>query len=148
MIAFDSACPSDEAAIRELLRASDLPTDDLPPGFFDRFAVARFEGRVVGVAGFEMEEAIAMARSLAVSPAFRKEGIASSLLTAIEERAASRGGSVIYGLTLTAEVFLTTRGYERIERSDAPDEIARTFEFTELCPESAVLMRKVLNQMD
>lgn len=145
MIAFEGACPSDEKAIRDLLGAAGLPTEDLTAVSFPRFVVARSEGVVAGVVGVEIYGPVAMARSLAVSPAYRKQGIASALLSAAEELAASRGASVIYGLTVTIEAFLAKRGYGRIERADAPDEIRQTAEFARLCPESAALMRKILD---
>jgi amino-acid N-acetyltransferase len=145
MIAIARARPSDEEAIRDLLRASGLPTEDLAAGSFDRFLAARSEGTVVGAVGFETYGAIAMVRSLAVSPECRKQGVASKLLSAAEQHAASDGADTLFGLTMTAEGFLAKRGYERIERVDAPDEIRRTAEFTGLCPESAVLMRKILD---
>jgi len=145
VIVIERVRPSDEPAIRSLLVEVELPTEDLTSGSFDRFIVARSEGAVVGVIGFEIYGTTAMARSLAVSPSFRKQGIASALLIEVERLAASNGARTMHGLTMTIEAFLSVRGYERVERGDAPDEIQRTSEFTVLCPESAVLMRKRLN---
>ena len=145
MIAIGAAKPSDEAAIRELLRTADLPTEDLGSDSFDRFIVARSDRIVVGAAGFEVCETLALARSLAVLPFYRNQGIASTLLDEVERMAASEGASTMYGLTMTIEAFLDKRGYERLVRAEATDEIRRTTEFTRLFPESAVLMRKPLN---
>ena len=107
MIAIELACRSDESAIRSLLVEVELPTEDLTSGSFDRFIVARSAGAVVGVIGFEIYGTTAMARSLAVSPSFRKQGIASALLIEVERLAASDGACTMYGLTMTVEAFLS-----------------------------------------
>ena len=70
----------------------ELPTEDLTSSSFERFVVARSEGAVVGVIGFEIHGALAVARSLAVSSSFRKQGIASALLIEAERLAVKKWG--------------------------------------------------------
>jgi amino-acid N-acetyltransferase len=52
------------------------------------------------------------------------------------------GVEVVYLLTTTAESFFAHRGYRRIERSQAPESIRSTREFSEICPASSAFMSK------
>ncbi len=137
--------PADEAdrgAIERLLSESDLPTEDLGGPWHESFLVARGGTAIIGTAGLEIHGEIGMLRSLATSARHRGRGIGSALLARTEDRASDLGLKTIYGLTVTAEEFLTTRGYEPIARSEAPAAIRGTAEFQTLCPESAVCLRK------
>ncbi|WP_228434553.1 hypothetical protein [Natrarchaeobaculum aegyptiacum] len=48
----------------------------------------------------------------------------------------------LYLLTTTAVDFFAARGYDEIDRADAPDAIRNTTEFADLCPSSATCMRR------
>jgi amino-acid N-acetyltransferase len=99
-------------------------------------------GSVVGVGGLELHGSAALLRSLAVSAADRGRGLAGAICDHLEAEAASRGAEHLYLLTETAAPFFTKRGCAAISRDDAPPEIASSREFAELCPQSAVLMRR------
>ena len=54
------------------------------------------------------------------------------------------GIRTLYLLTLTAEVYFSAKSFETVERSVVPHGIRDTAEFRDLCPESAVCMRKII----
>jgi amino-acid N-acetyltransferase len=138
----ESATRADREAIERLLMESGLPTEDLTGAWHENFRVARDGEAVVGAIGLEPYGAIALVRSLAVALTLRKRGIASALLAKLEERAAALGVGSVYGLTTTAKAFLAKRGYETIDRTSLPSAIRATAEFRELCPVTAVCLRK------
>jgi amino-acid N-acetyltransferase len=138
---FEQAKLQDQMAIEELLKACGLPVEDLQL-HLNHFIVAREENRIVGCIGLEVEGPLL--RSLAVDPSRRNQGIAKNLCKRlIESVPAARE---IYLLTTTAARFFERIGFERIKRSDAPNAIRENRQFTELCPSSAILMRKKLHR--
>jgi len=54
------------------------------------------------------------------------------------------GVDELWLLTIDADAFFVSLGYETRERSEAPEAIRNTEEFSGLCPEDAVLMSKQL----
>jgi amino-acid N-acetyltransferase len=134
---------SDNAAILSLVAESGLPVDDLCASHA-LFLIAERGSEIAGCAGIELPGIHALMRSLAVKPAYRGAGIGTRLLDAIEQLSRQRGVRDAYLLTLTAEQFFTLRGYQRIERRDAPPGISSTTEFTTICPVSSALMAKRL----
>ncbi len=140
--AVDRAEPPDRETIVRLLVASDLPTEDLDGEWHESYLVVRDDEAVAGIVGLEMLGRIGLIRSLATSPTHRRRGVASALLTAAETRAADRGLEMVFALTVTAEAFLSKRGFEAVDRTTVPEGIRTTAEFRELCPETAVCLRK------
>jgi N-acetylglutamate synthase-like GNAT family acetyltransferase len=146
-IAFEPAQPADSAQIIELLKSCDLPTEDLIEDWTGRFRVSRNDDAVVGAIGLDRFDRIALVRSLAVAPSSRGQGIASKLLSDIEQHARALGIDTQYGLTTTIETFLIERDYTPVPRDDAPTPIQETAEFRELCPDSAALVMKDLRSL-
>ena len=130
--------------ILELLKDSGLPVEDLVPASPAQFLVARIGDTTAGCVGIELIGRCALIRSLAVRKTNRGEGIGSRLLQAAEELCRQKGVRAVYLLTLTAKPFFARRGYRRIERDSAPDEIAETTEFASVCPTSSAFMMKRL----
>jgi amino-acid N-acetyltransferase len=109
------------ASVRDLSGVEDLLTrTKLPRGgvdaLIDSFIVAEDDGRLIGVAGVE--------RLIAES---NENGIAE-----------------LYLLTTTAEKYFPILGFAKISREATPAEIQETDEFTDLCPSTATVMRRVL----
>ncbi len=134
----------DREAVIALVAGSGLHVEDLTEEMLRDFIVARKAGELAGVVGLEVHGPDALVRSLAVSEACRGRGLGSKLAASAEKAARSRGVSTLYLLTMTAEGFFTGRGYEIWDRSRAPEPIRATAEFSRLCPDSAVCMRKSL----
>jgi amino-acid N-acetyltransferase len=133
----------EDADIRALLDASDLPVQDLDEAGID-FIVAVHRDRVVGVVGVEAFESSGLLRSLAVEVAHRNTGVAGRLADAAELHARDGVLCELVLLTQTAESFFARRGYEVIERNRAPDAVQSSAEFRSICPASAICMRKHL----
>ena len=131
------ARPAEFDAIAGLLRAADLPVEDLNAAMLDAFVVA-VEGRAcVGVVGLENHGSSALLRSLAVEPRYRSRGLGARLVDAVETEARARGVAALYLLTTTATTFFERVGYAAHDRAAVPPAIAATTEFSSLCPDTA-----------
>jgi len=140
-----TAGPSLSAATA-LLRAAELPTEDLTDSHLRQFFMASSPDSVVGLVGLELYGRDALLRSLVVDPNARTKGIGSQLVDYAENYARARGVGSVYLLTTTAEKFFAHRGYARAERSAAPDSIRTTREFSSICPASSAFMVKHLQE--
>ena len=126
-----------------LLSAENLPTDDLPQTL-ENFLACLNDGIVTSVVGVEIYGNYGLLRSLVVKPALRSIGIADKLIKQLEIRANSKALKAIYLLTETAPDYFAGKGYEKINRNDVPAEIQQSSEFSHVCPQSAILMKKEL----
>lgn len=142
VVTFSGVRPAEEEAVKTLIAACDLHTDDLSIEKLRHFVVARKGDAIIGVVGLELFPPHALLRSLAVAEAYRGQGIAAQLVEAAERYARSVGVESLYLLTLTAENLFRKCGYIELRRASAPDAIQATGEFNSLCPESAVCMHK------
>ena len=135
------ARPGDLSAITALLAELELPIRGVVDSL-DSFVVVELEGRLIGVGGIELYGQEALLRSLAVSTEHQHCGVATTICDHLEAQAAQHGIESIYILTETAERFFARRGYVVVARSAAPEAIAASEEFTDLCPQSATFMQK------
>jgi amino-acid N-acetyltransferase len=127
-----------------LLAACGLPVADLEDLDLGHFFACGPPGAPLGVVGLELLGEVALLRSLAVSEASRRRGCGGTLLEAAQRHAREQGVRVLYLLTDTAEAFFRRHGFRRVPRVQAPPAVQATREFSALCPDSAVLMVKVL----
>ena len=137
------ALPTEHAAVRELLTASELPVQDLDTAAV-AFLVADDNGVLAGVVGVQAFGDVGLLRSLAVRPEYRRTGIGDRLVAAAEHHAQARGLHRLVLLTQTAADFFTKRGYRPIERAQAPTAVQASAEFQSLCPASAACLSKQL----
>lgn len=138
------ATPADLNAAIELLQGSGLPVEDLSA---ERLALIAEIGKIFqGVIGVELFGKIALLRSLAVAAGARGAGIGPALVTALEAACMTDGVDELWLLTIDADAFFVGLGYETRERSEAPEAIRNTEEFSRLCPGDAVLMSKNLRE--
>jgi amino-acid N-acetyltransferase len=134
-----------DTAVEALLAGAQLPVADLGSSRSLTLLGLRDGGRLVGVVGVEVYGRVGMLRSLAVEPAHRKTGLGTTLATSAETWAAEQGIETLYLLTTTAAQFFARRGYVAVPRSEAPQAIAATAQFSALCPASSTLMRRALS---
>ena len=130
-------------AILSLLQSEKLPVEDLAtnlPNFF----IATDNGFVIGAVGLEIYGRDGLLRSLVVKPEYRKMKIAARLVNEIESMGRSFGLNNIYLLTETAQHYFSGKGFQAIDRKDAPVLLQQSPEFSHVCPSSAVLMKKKL----
>ena len=137
------AAPADFAGVVRLLEAAELPTAGLEPALPD-FLVAEEGGRVVGVVGLEVYGDCALLRSAVVDAGRRGSGLGIDLVESLLRRATIRGVREIYLLTTTAEHFFPRFGFVRIPRGDVAPPVRASQEFRGACPDSAIAMRKVM----
>jgi N-acetylglutamate synthase-like GNAT family acetyltransferase len=134
-----------DPALKRLLDASGLPTDDLErPGRM--FFAATANGSVCGVGGLEIAGRDILLRSLAVLPDQRCKGIGKAIIENLVDIARKRDVGNVYLLTATAAAFFENLGFRQIERAEAPKEILETRQASSLCPSSATLMKLSLAQ--
>jgi amino-acid N-acetyltransferase len=134
---------ADYTAIREMLKDAGLPVSDF---ISEHIAiVAEEHGKPVGAVGFERYGSIGLLRSLVVAEDARFRGLGRRLVSELEALEQKRGVVEIWLLTTDADPYFLSLGYETRERGQAPPDICRTAEFTELCPDHAVLMSKTLS---
>jgi len=138
------ARPGDVEDTRRLLEASGLPSADVTPAMLENFLVVREGPALAAVVGFEVAGDCALLRSLAVAKSRHTCGIGGRLVAAAEQSARERGIDALYLLTTSAAQYFSKLGYRHIARDQAPDAIARTAQFSALCPTSSSLMAKRL----
>ena len=138
------AAANDLTAVLDLLERSGLPTIGLSE-HLDTLLVAHDGGRVVGSAALELHGDNALLRSVAVDATARGAGFGRRLTEAALELARRHGIGDVFLLTTTAGRFFPRFGFAVVERSNVPESVRQSVEFTSACPASAVVMRKHLD---
>lgn len=113
----------DFGRVRNLLAAAGLPVADLRTAPDLRFWVAENGMEVVGAIGLEQCGSAGLLRSLVIEPAYRKRGLARSLVATVEREAAAGGIGLLVFLTQTADGFFRALGYSVVDRTYVPDEV-------------------------
>jgi len=143
-IAIRQAITGDIPEIGALLKQADLPADDFLPHLALFRVATGARNQVVGVVGLEPCGEHALFRSLVVEPSQRGTGLGIWLTQTALRLAQKKGYKSVWLLTTTAAGFFASQGFHAVERGSAPDKVAATSEFTELCPSSAVCMTRNL----
>lgn len=126
-----------------LLAAEGLPEGGIAEGI-THFVVLDDGQGVIAAAGIEPHGASGLLRSVVVAPACRGRGLARRLTECMLERARALGLASLYLLTTDADAYFAGLGFAPVTRDEAPEEIQHCQQFTELCPDTAVLMRKAV----
>ena len=137
------ARPDECARVALFLKHHELAIDDIDPtlpGFF----VADEGGDLVGTVGVELLGKLGLLRSLAVSRTSQGQGLGKQLYEQALKYAKAHGIEKLYLLTTTAETFFAHNGFVRIERQTVPEEIKQTEQYSRICPDSAIIMEKML----
>lgn len=142
---FVFAGPADEPSITALLGNCGLPHEDIS-NHLRHFIVAKSSNRIVGVVGLEVLGEFGLLRSLAVVSSYRGKGLAKTLCNKIEGYASSRGIKELYLLTLNAEGFFKKLDYHRVERTEVPEPVQNTQEFSSICPATSACMAKRIDK--
>ena len=135
----------DEKETVKLLSQAKLPAQDLTLEKLEHFLVAKAtDGSVIGAVGVELYQDVGLLRSLVVHPAYQGKGLGKWLTREVESIAQQRSIKTLFVLTTTATEFFPKLGYQVIQRDRAPMSIAKTDEFKNICPVSAVCLFKTL----
>ena len=130
---------TDLPGIEQLLTAADLPLGGVAETL-SRFVVAEHDGVIVGTAALEACCDNALLRSVAVAPDWRSRGLGRALVNRVIAEAEARGIRALYLLTMTAEHYFPSFGFQPIGRDRVPEDVQATEEFQSACPASAVVM--------
>ena len=137
-----SKLAANDPALISLLQAAGLPTCDVGAGAGQQF-VGLYDGKdLVAAGGLELHGNCALLRSVVVAKHQRGTGKGRAISETLIDQAHADGLAELYLLTTTAEQFFRRLGFAPVERSSVPDAIRRTREFIDLCPSSAVVMRR------
>ena len=139
------ASADDLAAVEDLLTKSKLPVEGVKDSI-GSFVVAESDGRLVGVGGVERCGEYGLLRSVAVDPAARGRGVGAAITETLIGNSRESGLRALYLLTTTAENYFPAFGFDKTSRDAVPTEIQRTAEFRDLCPSSATVMLRTLDE--
>jgi amino-acid N-acetyltransferase len=139
------ASQEDFPAIEQLLRATRLPVEGVKDSL-DSFVVAERDDFIVGVAGVERCGLYGLLRSVAVDPQMRGRGIGGALIERLIADSRDKEIPELYLLTTTAEKYFPAFGFTKIDRDATPADVQNTSEFKDLCPSSATVMHRALEQ--
>jgi amino-acid N-acetyltransferase len=124
---------------RALLKASNLPADDLD--YRKDLLVGYYEGdALVGTGGLEIYGPYALLRSLSVKFGIRGKAVGTTIMEYLLEEARKKRLRAIYLLTETAHGFFLKKGFTDVKREDVPTEVRASSEFSHVCPTSASVM--------
>ncbi len=137
------AKPDTLPAMHHFLTSMQLPVSDLPADL-SGFTLAFDGDELVGTAGMELMGRIGLLRSVAVAETHRNRQLGRELFAAALDHAREHGVREVFLITNTAAEYFEKNGFQRVERSETPLEIAGTAQFSGLCPASAVVMRRVI----
>jgi arsenate reductase len=133
----------DRDAIRGLLLANSLPVADFDTAPLRHWVACERE-ELVGVIALEGAGKVALLRSLAVAPAWRRLGLGRALVERLEVDATAEGTRELVLLTQTARDFFARLGYTPLDRAAVPPAVTRSAEFTVLCREDAHCLARTL----
>lgn len=138
--------------VERLLSENELPTADLSESLNALYVCevddeqGSVESERVGIGGVEVHGEYGLLRSVVVEERVRGEGYGRALCDRLLDQAADAGVETVYLLTTTADEFFSSLGFVAVERESVPPAIRDTAEFSELCPDSAVCMRKEIER--
>ncbi|HET7830857.1 MAG TPA: arsenic resistance N-acetyltransferase ArsN2 [Candidatus Limnocylindrales bacterium] len=139
----EPATPADVPEVEALLSASGLPLEGAAEALRCG-VVARDEGRIVAAAAVERFGDAGLLRSVVVDRARRGTGLGRQMVAAAEQLAQAEGVHDLYLLTETAADWFPRLGYEVVERPVAAAAVGGSIEFTTVCRDTGVPMRRVL----
>ncbi len=129
--------------IKSLLKKLSLVYEDADK-YVENFIVVLENKQIVGCAGFEKYDEVGLLRSVAVDSKHQGKGIGHKLIKEINENAKKREIKEFYLLTDSASQFFVKFGFEEVSRANVDERIKKTHEYSEACPESAIVMKKIL----
>lgn len=135
--------PADIESVEALLVESGLPLE----GAADAIAggvIGREGGRVVAAAGLERYGDAGLLRSVVVAPHHRGAGLGRAVVAGVEAIARQQGIHQLYVLTETAVDWFPRLGYEPVTRQEAEAAVGASVEFTTVCRDRGVAMRRGL----
>jgi amino-acid N-acetyltransferase len=128
--------------LKAALVKTGLPADDVDDAGLLFWRFESLNDVPVGFGGLEIHGRDALLRSVVILPRLREIGMGRAIVETLETEAAARQCRAIYLLTTSQTEFFARLGYAPCERSDVPDGIRASGQFTTLCPATADVMIK------
>ncbi len=141
---YRQATISDLDEIQTLLNSYELPASDCAEHLAN-FWVADSDNEIVAVGAFENWGDFGLLRSFAVRPTHSGLGIAEEIFGRVKRSALAADIKKFYLLTTTADKYFEKLGFVACNRTEVPDSIQATKQFSDLCPASATVMVLDLN---
>ncbi len=129
---------------KKLLKSSSLPAEFSLEDFKHFFIAESSENEIIGLIGVQFDNSEGLLRSLVVSSKSRGRGIGTNLVRTLEQYAISQNIKSLLLLTSSADNFFERLGYQVISRSNVSEFIKQTTEFSSICPDSSICMKKNL----
>ena len=139
MITYTLADKRDLAAISLLLKINDLPFSDIQESAID-FIVAKDDQQIIGCIGLEKNGSEGLLRSFAVDHNFQNKGFGRELYDRLLAYGVQHDIKTLHLLTTTAKEYFMKVGFRLDSRSNAPEIIQKSKEFSSLCPSSSTYM--------
>jgi amino-acid N-acetyltransferase len=143
LMRIERAEPADVEQVEALLTAAHLPLE----GAREALAlgvVGRDHGRVVAAAAVERFGVAGLLRSVVVDEPARSAGHGRAIVAAAEDLARAQGIVELYVLTETAIDWFPRLGYEAVARAAATAAVGESVEFTTVCRDTGIPLRKNL----
>ncbi len=134
---------SEITAVKRLLADHGLPADDCEQPANQFFGIYE-QQRLIACGGLQVVGAAALLRSVVVIESHQGRRLGSKLISYLLKHASQLGLSEIYLLTETAADYFKALGFQAVERSAVPSDVAATEQFKSLCPASADCLMKIL----
>ena len=141
---FKLSDPKDLPDVLDLLQSLQLPTEGVQKHFGNFFVVRTSSAELIGCAGLEIYDQFGLLRSAGLKPGYQGRSLGLTLVQKIESLALKNKVTAIYLLTETAEGFFSKHGYKVVERMLVPKEIQKSYEYSKVCQQTAIVMYKTL----
>lgn len=129
---------------KDLLKRNLLPYDNINSKKITLYK-AYLDNTLIGIAGYELYDDIVLFRSMVIQDNFRHKGYGKVLVDEMIDILKTKKVKEVYLLTTTASGFFKKLDFEVINREEAPESIKESSEFKDLCPQTAICMKKVIN---
>lgn len=139
-VEYSVANPGDILSIVKLVKECGLPYEDINQEKLKSFIVAKINNSIIGCIGIEIFNHDGLLRSLAVNNEYRNQEIGGELYRKLLSFSTKSGVTTLHLLTTTAENYFIKKGFIKTDRSNAPQTIKVTAEFSTLCSSSSTYM--------
>jgi amino-acid N-acetyltransferase len=139
MLTIELATKVDLPNMHSLLKAVGLCTAGLDE-CSGAILIAKDRRTMVGSAALELFGRSALLRSVAVAKGMQRRDIGGRLVTSALGLARQLCVSNVYLITETARDYFLRHGFCVIERSEVPESVRTSVEFTQVCPDTATVM--------
>lgn len=126
--------------LQQFLKTNKLPFHDVKLEGSLYFTFQDEDNNIIGSGGLEVYGKNALLRSLAVDEKHRHQKLGIRMVNDLMEKAKHLQIENLFLLTETARTFFEKKGFQDIERTEVPETLRNSSEFTSVCPSSATCM--------